>query len=183
MRQSIIINCSTLCPKTKCQNLNARSCRLPADYRAFLQHIGNGGAGPCYGLNSLQKATVERDLRQPFPFTEATDFYGEDNGDDNYEPERNAYDDFPGIIELCDMGCATYCHLVVNGPAYGTVWHKDEDFHPASEISFLSWYQQWSERKLRLLDNQTLSRQLKIGMSKARAHRKFWAAIGRSDNR
>ena len=145
----------------------ARGCRLPEDYRAFLGCIGNGGTGPYYGLNPLQEASVERDLSQPFPFTKATDFYGDDNGDENYEPQINAYDNFPGIIELCDMGCATYCYLVVNGPAYGTVWYNDEDFHPVSAINFLSWYQQWIERKLLLLNNQILSRQLKIGMSKA----------------
>ena len=145
----------------------ARGCRLPEDYRVFLQHVGNGDAGPYYGLNSLQKASIERDLSQPFPFTAATDFYGEDNGDENYEPELNAYDDFPGIIELCDMGCATYCYLVVNGPAYGTVWWNDENFHPASERSFHSWYRQWCERKLALIQARALSQQIRRGMSRA----------------
>ena len=43
----------------------AQNCQLPADYRAFLQLIGNGGGGPYYGIVSLQDAALESDLSQP----------------------------------------------------------------------------------------------------------------------
>jgi hypothetical protein len=56
---------------------------LPADYRAFLIHLGNGGAGPYYGLFKLGEADTGHgggwqdpawligDLAQPFPHTAA----------------------------------------------------------------------------------------------------------------
>lgn len=56
------------------------SVELPADYRGFLQHVGNGGAGPAYGLFRLgemddgfgHKSWAEHDgfvgdLSEPFP--------------------------------------------------------------------------------------------------------------------
>jgi hypothetical protein len=42
---------------------------LPADYRLFLALVGNGGAGPYYGIMQLDLGTKESDLRNPFPWT------------------------------------------------------------------------------------------------------------------
>lgn len=44
---------------------------LPASYRVFLSGMGNGGAGPGYGLYSLRQSLEPRSpdqLAQPFPF-------------------------------------------------------------------------------------------------------------------
>ena len=73
---------------------------LPADYRLFLALVGNGGAGPYYGLMSLDIGTKESDLRNPFPWTAEVDLTSE-----NY-PVWNTY---PGIIQLCHIGCGGYC--------------------------------------------------------------------------
>src|SRR5262249_36917226 len=49
---------------------------LPADYRSFLRDVGNGGAGPGYGVCKLGEADTgggmvpwgrEQDLSRPFP--------------------------------------------------------------------------------------------------------------------
>lgn len=53
---------------------------LPADYRAFITSLGDGGAGPGYGLLPLARG-LEFDtepvtpelLAKPFDFTEFTD--------------------------------------------------------------------------------------------------------------
>ncbi|HSQ57589.1 MAG TPA: SMI1/KNR4 family protein, partial [Gemmata sp.] len=44
---------------------SAHQIKLPADYRRFLATVGNGGAGPYYGLEPL--GTFGRDLSRPFP--------------------------------------------------------------------------------------------------------------------
>ena len=57
--------------------------KLPEDYRCFITEIGNGGAGPCYGLfpfgqhddslglRSWENGDLLGDVSQPFPHVEA----------------------------------------------------------------------------------------------------------------
>ncbi|MEG4217672.1 SMI1/KNR4 family protein [Microcoleus sp. Pol14C6] len=134
--------------------------KLPEDYRLFLKEIGNGGAGPFYGLEPLEKAAQYRDLSKPFPFTKATDSYS----DEELE-EWGDRDEYPGVLELCHQGCAIYSYLVVNGPAHGTIWNGREDFYP-TELSFGRWYRRWVEKALRTLENEPLVDKLALGMSK-----------------
>ena len=61
----------------------AHNVELPADYVAFLTLLGNGGAGPFYGVNTLEESRIcyyddsERanhiyfDLAKPFPHAES----------------------------------------------------------------------------------------------------------------
>jgi hypothetical protein len=138
---------------------SAHGVRLPEDYRCFLRTVGNGGAGPFYGLEPL--ATLDRDLTRPFPLTHATDQLSEEElvrlGD---------RDEYPGVLEFCHQGCAIYSYLVVNGPAYGTIWDGREDFYP-TDLTFAAWYSSWVERALRRLENVKLVAVLRVGMSKA----------------
>ncbi len=135
----------------------AHGLKLPGDYRSFLSTVGNGGAGPCYGLEPLQ--AFHRDLSKPFPFTVATRQLPAET------LESFGDDDYPGILEFCHQGCGIYAYLVVNGPAYGTVWDGREDFEPTGE-SFSGWYRAWAERSLRRLENLLLVRRLRSGMTK-----------------
>jgi len=86
---------------------------LPDDYRAFLLEIGNGGAGPGYGLYGLEAALEERGpgvwgLSDPFiPPASTADWI-----------DVRA----PGMLLIHYNGCAYYDGLVVTGPARGTTW-------------------------------------------------------------
>lgn len=138
---------------------SANRIRLPEDYRRFLAEVGNGGAGPYYGLEPL--GTFGRDLSKPFPFTKATDTLNDEEL--ALLPDR---DEYPGILEFCHQGCAIYAYLVVNGPTYGTIWNGREDFYPTN-LAFGVWYRRWLERALLTLDNERLVPRLRVGMSRA----------------
>jgi len=90
---------------------------LPEDYRYFLHHIGNGGAGPYYGVLPL-RATVEFcDPSRPFPFPPV--------GPPSKRAVNNwARDKESGVIAIAHQGCFLYSYLVVKGPSYGTVWNN-----------------------------------------------------------
>ena len=137
----------------------AHGVSLPEDYREFLAKVGNGGAGPYYGLEPL--GTFGHDLSRPFPLTVATDGLTEEELE-----QLPDMDDYPGVLEFCHLGCAIYAFLVVNGSSYGTIWYGREDFHP-SGLSFATWYRRWVERALRAIENERLVPRLRVGMSKA----------------
>jgi hypothetical protein len=139
---------------------SANRVRLPNDYRRFLATVGNGGAGPFYGLEPL--SMFHGDLSRPFPFTAATDTLTADEREQLVPVEE----EYPGVLEFCHQGCAIFAYLVVNGPAYGTIWDGREDFHPTG-LTFGTWYRRWLERALRALDNERLLPRLRVGMSRA----------------
>jgi hypothetical protein len=122
---------------------------LPAHYRDFLANIGNGGAGPYYGVFSLGKMDgihelkpwSERDgfigmLSEPFPLTHGwNDLSGKpadelaDVDEDLYEKqfgefERRYFDAalVSGAFPICQEGCALRIWLVVSGPEAGRLW-------------------------------------------------------------
>ena len=76
-----------------------------------------------------------QDLSRPFPFTTATDAFA----DEELERLLDCRDGYPGILEVCARGCGAFSCLVVNGPAYGTIWDGREDFYP-TELTFGMWY-------------------------------------------
>lgn len=142
--------------------------KLPKDYRTFLKHIGNGGAGPSYGLESLEMAVYADmdshspseliDVAKPFPHTEIWDFsYSEEeplvNDDHFYEPDWIC-----GTLRLANYGCVMYLNLVVNGPEAGNIWwdyrFQQQCLMPVSlpkadgRVGFLAWYENWLDYEL-----------------------------------
>ncbi|WP_405853321.1 SMI1/KNR4 family protein [Streptomyces sp. NBC_00090] len=126
--------------------------RLPADYRSFVAEVGNGPAGPGYGLMPLtvprpeavedwaadgewQEDRLPGRLATPFPLT---------------DPLPGAIgalaDDLtPGTLMLADEGCCMYIRLILTGPRAGEIWRLDPDwggFVPASP-DFRTWYTEW----------------------------------------
>ena len=133
---------------------NTYRVQLPGDYRNFLTHIANGGAGPYYGLLSLKQSLSEERkqrtpefLSAPFPLTEAFNPF-------NAELEDEAqYDDkfITGSLCLSHQGCGYYDRLVVTGPQRGLVWTdgrvSDQGLVPL-QIDFCTWYDDWLNESL-----------------------------------
>lgn len=125
--------------------------RLPEDYRAFLLEVGNGGAGPGYGIERINRTsdgwqwtgpgiTTVAKLAVPFqPFDPRV--YTEHDAKqpvESYFPDHDSFreakrawvrrlDDLYdeetfGAIALSHQGCGYYWLLVVSGPERGAVW-------------------------------------------------------------
>src|SRR5690349_10759344 len=132
---------------------------LPDDYHRFLAAVCDGLAGPFYGLMPL--SVGRQDLSRPFPLTKATNTLTEEE----YGGLLPDTPDYPGVLEVCHQGCGIHSYLVVNGPAYGTIWDGREDLYPTG-LTFGAWYRRWLERALRTLDNERrLVPRLRVGMT------------------
>ncbi len=123
---------------------------LPSDYRAYLAWLGNGGAGPFYGIfphglfdgaGDEEVAWSEDDgivgvLAEPFPHQGAWNLGAERlSSPESFktDEEEAAWFDAldaeywrPGLVNgafpICHHGCALRTYLVVSGPEYGHVW-------------------------------------------------------------
>ena len=112
------------------------SIKIPEEYRLYLENIGDGKAGPFYGIYELNyNDGNSSDLSKPFPCTQkepfkmmdAYDTIPENLSDDEYnEFLNNIYGQATnGLIFLATEGCGMYSVLVVNGEEYGNVWYYD----------------------------------------------------------
>jgi hypothetical protein len=128
----------------------SRGVTLPAEYRAFVQCLGNGGSGPpAYGLCGLGEVLSDfnwpaPDFSKPFPFTKAWVW---EDGD--VSAEGTKADVTHGILVLGTDGCGQYWTLVVNGPAAGQVWMlTDVGVTPlVPSMTLLQWYEAWLDGK------------------------------------
>ncbi len=160
--------------------------RLPDDYRFFLNKVGNGGgrrgpityvacnagAGPDYGIFPLEEAVAGCDPTLPFPLVSSASGQPIQGN-----PDWGDTEPWPGVLEISYSGCAFFSYLVVNGPAYGTVWNADVDlmnFFPTG-LSFEAWYRRWLdrliERALPQLAHERVVAQVSLGMTKAQVIR------------
>lgn len=125
--------------------------QLPGDYRSFLTTIGNGGAGPYYGVfplgymdgvGSAIQPWSEQDgfigvLSEPYPLlAEWNDLAGMPpvallDGDpvaydrlyDQFERRYWNSSIVNGAIPICHQGCALRIWLVITGEKAGQLWH------------------------------------------------------------
>lgn len=139
---------------------------LPPGYRRFLLEIGNGGAGPFYGLEpvengrfvDLDKPVLNDliDLSKPFPHT---DLWNPLEGDESSAFDDDTYFDndwAAGALRISNFGCGVWILLVVNGTEYGNIWFDDRasdngiypDQSSVSRIPFLKWYESWLDESL-----------------------------------
>ena len=112
---------------------------LPDDYRSFITTIGNGGAGPSYGLYSIEGA-ITGDSSPPYgyPGRDRRKLVSEkfirpdEMGEDEWSDEK-------GVLILCQHGCANDDFLVLNGKEKGTVWSYLEWVgHMLPELTFIN---------------------------------------------
>jgi hypothetical protein len=139
--------------------------RLPDGYRSFLQTIGNGGAGPYYGIIALELSLRdwcrEEDPLYPskaFPLRESLDLYRLGSEDDFDQYMTSYYTQ--GTIDICDYGCGICFLLVVNGPECGNIWVDDrasdggilmltQQIDQDIRVDFLTWYENWLDTSIR----------------------------------
>lgn len=147
---------------------------LPADYRGFLTHAGNGGAGPHYGVFRLgemddghghaawKSGGFVGDPRKPFPHREAWNLPRHElealqDGEDEDLIFRTYWVPVDGAIPVCHEGCALRDWLVVSGPEAGRIWHDAtadyQGWKPVTDASgahltFEAWYLRWLDEAL-----------------------------------
>jgi hypothetical protein len=122
---------------------------LPVDYRYFLTSIGNGGAGPYYGVFPLGEVDKGHGLRswqeqdgivgklsRPFPFDDQwNDLAGLppeellNSDEDDYWRRNEEFEErywssslVNGAVPICHEGCAIRIWLVVTGSQKGRLW-------------------------------------------------------------
>ncbi len=157
---------------------NEHNIRLPEDYRQFLIRVGNGGAGPYYGVFQLGEVDDGFDfgpwddfigeLSTPFPHSTAwndvadkPEYKGDDEKFDAlieefderyYNPKQ-----VNGAIPVCHLGCAIRQWLIVTGPEAGNIWCDDraeyKGLYPLQtqtqqRVTFFDWYRGWLDDAL-----------------------------------
>lgn len=130
--------------------------RLPEDYRAFLRNVGNGGAGPYYGILPLERWADEWEpdeqgddvLSQPCPLSETLPSIDKQWKQMLPPGVKNPYQ---GTLTICEQGCTYFVLLIVSGPTRGRVVYIDLQGQPPyflREPDFLSWYERWLDETI-----------------------------------
>lgn len=143
---------------------------LPEEFTAFLTTIGNGGAGPFYGLESLEDMLyVDLDYKRkgellnpakPFTHTEKWNLIfeptvDEDENEVEYQKQLEQFQEIyfdpaylNGVLAICNFGCAVSLNLVVNGQEHGYIWTDDR----ASDAGIYPSMELGNKEKLKFLD-------------------------------
>ncbi|MEO3818007.1 hypothetical protein [Plantactinospora sp. B24E8] len=123
---------------------------LPPEYRIFLTELGDGGAGPGYGLRPLADSCGPScrpgHLAQASPYLPGPRYL--DDWEQRYEeppgPDRTF---LRGTLRIADHGCSLFTQLVVTGPARGRLFNLDDEGpvgpYVVEDADFLAWYERW----------------------------------------
>ena len=133
---------------------------LPDDYRDFLLFVGDGGAGPYYGVKQLDAAAQHCDLDKPFPWSDETTLDSDD--------EWDLWDTHPGILVITERGCGHTDFLVVRGEQHGQIWSDctaDDGLLMPTSFTFSQWYRNWAERCLKTIERESLLERVDVGTS------------------
>ncbi len=119
-------------------------CTLPEAYRSFLLQAGNGGAGPFYGLFSLEQ--MQGWLDWPVEPTETPYLQPDVKIDNLCYLQDNDYNWQRGCLPIGSQGDTYFTYLLLAGPHRGRVVYVEYElswvFFPR-EPDFLVWYTRW----------------------------------------
>ena len=117
---------------------------FPEGYKRFILEIGDGGAGPFYGLKqrfvtfgATLRAEEARTYCLPSAYTSHQEVAESDEEDDPH---------IHGNMVLFEVGCGSEGVLVLNGPMCGKVCITDYGYIPHkfwSPPDFLDMYEGW----------------------------------------
>ena len=131
--------------------------RLPEEYRDFLMLVGNGGAGPYYGLYGLKALKEDlsdshgvrlyRVMKEPVIYPKMSEEEWDRMADPEGRRKGEEVHPYAGILPIGTQGCTLMTGLMLAGPYRGQVVYYDEDFCGppffAREKGFLEWYERW----------------------------------------
>lgn len=145
---------------------------LPEEYVFFITKVGNGGAGPFYGIVPLSFDKKYENLSKPSIYDDGyLQFYKEcialskNNGSDDKAFFEKKGDDLnakfdevcdrieDGVLNINTQGCTYDTLLVANGSRRGEIayidWNLDLEYPPVLiHMTFLEWYQGFFEEIL-----------------------------------
>jgi hypothetical protein len=146
---------------------NQHRCRLPQEYREFLMHVGDGGAGPENGLFRLgehlpgsgHEGCMEDAVALSTPFPQSGSWNelppaDSSSFDEIYFSPRHA----DGSLLISDRGCALWTRLIITGPSAGQIWYDSRADHAGlypltradgTRLTFLVWYLGWITPRLK----------------------------------
>jgi len=125
---------------------------VPAELLSFYREVGDGVAGPYYGLRT---AALVDQYRASEPYKDASTLRaiarnGETDESDYFEVGR---EQITGLISIIDEGCGhEYC-LVTTGPKTGKVVSVSlEGYVHETDLTFSQFYEAWLDRELTKFD-------------------------------
>lgn len=128
---------------------------LPADFRCFLQTVGNGGAGPYYGIYPLASCEFIDEMKGDIPsdiLARPCPLHLRMSRDEDWQSQfPDCVSPFQGVISLGTQGCTQMMGLIVTGKHVGRVVYMDlEGYAPyvVREPDFLAWYLRWLDELL-----------------------------------
>ena len=126
---------------------------LPEELRRFYTEIGDGGAGPCYGLKPAHELGEHRPSL-PYPGVEAlramADQHGSPLNKDYFEAPREA---LAGLLAVIEHGCGHQSCLITSGPRTGRVVDVNWDGYVVeTDQTLVDLYQKWLDDEIARFD-------------------------------
>ncbi|MFZ6643222.1 SMI1/KNR4 family protein [Undibacterium sp. TC4M20W] len=126
---------------------------LPEQLRQFYITVGNGGAGPHYGLQKVE-ALYEYEAAKPYPGVEALMALRK-RDDENPLDESLSLNrqDLSGLMPILFEGCGHEVCLITNGEKLGKIAFFSTE-HGISESAFnmLEFFTDWVDRQLEIFN-------------------------------